>query len=330
MSYVPYLHFCDVAVPPLGESKDEWEIYWLLTKEMERVAKEQNLPVLDGCGRGNIDYKTIHQRYSNQGVLGPKDSEKVCEEILKSESTQGMTVEGLKETGIAKFTSTGKNVQATAINNPDWKGKGVMSTLTRFTEHKEPWPTFTGRITSFIDHPWFVEFREQFTTHKESPKAGGDYPFQFVSCHTRWSIHSMWRDTPLLMRMERGEPDVWINPIDAAKYGVKDFEYAELYNNYGSIRMRIKVSGMVRPGVAYYYHAWQPQQFANHESYKRLIPGLVNPLHYAGGYAQINHALNRFQPGSTVQDTRIGIKPWTGQETRTKPLEAVVKTPAKV
>jgi len=34
----------------------------------------------------------------------------------------------LKETGIAKYTSTGKNVQVTAINNPDWKGKGVMNT----------------------------------------------------------------------------------------------------------------------------------------------------------------------------------------------------------
>jgi len=94
----------------------------------------------------------------------------------------------------------------------------------------------------------FVEFREQFTTHKDSPKAGGDYPFQFVSCHARWSIHSSWRDTPMMLRLQRGEPQVWINPIDATKVGVKDFEYAELFNNYGSMRMRIKVSGMVRPG----------------------------------------------------------------------------------
>ena len=231
-----------------------------------------------------------------------------------------MTVEGLKQTGIAKFTATGKNVQATALNNPDWKGEGVLTTLTRFTVHKEPWPTYSGRITSFIDHPWFIESREQFTTHKASPKAGGDYPFQFVSCHARWSIHSTWRDIPMMLRLQRGEPLVYINPNDATKLGIKDFEYAEIFNNYGSVRMRVKVAPMVRPGVAYYYHAWEPHQFPNHESYKWLIPGLVNPLHMAGGYGHINHAMNRFQPGSAVQDTRIGIKPWHGQKTGAKPV----------
>jgi len=320
MAYVPYLHYCDAAVPPLGEAKDEYEIYWLLTREIERQAKEKSLPVFDGCGRGNTDWKTLHQRYSNQGALGPKDAEKLAEEILRSEATQGMSVEGLKKTGIAKYTGTGGNVQAGALNNPDWKGKGVLNTMTRFTEHKEPWPTYSGRITTFIDHPWFVEMREQFTTHKESPKAGGDYPFQFVSCHARWSIHSTWRDTPMMLRLQRGEPQVWLNPADAKRVGVKDYEYAELFNDYGSVRMRIKLSTMVRPGVAYYYHAWEPHQFPNHQSYKWLIPGLVNPLHMAGGYGHINHAMNRYQPGSAVQDTRLGIRPWTGQPTGAKPV----------
>ncbi|MBK6280022.1 MAG: molybdopterin-dependent oxidoreductase [Gammaproteobacteria bacterium] len=39
MAYVPYLHYCDVAMPPLGEQKGEWEIYWLLTREIRRIAK---------------------------------------------------------------------------------------------------------------------------------------------------------------------------------------------------------------------------------------------------------------------------------------------------
>ena len=47
----------------------------------------------------------------------------------------------------------------------------------------------------------------------------------------------------------------------------------------------------------------------------------------AGGYGQINHAMNRYQPGSAVQDTRIGIRPWTGQATGAKP---VVKAAAAV
>ena len=320
VAHVPYVHYCDAAVPPLGESKDEYEIYWLLSQEIERQAKAMDLPVFDGCGRGNIDWKTLHQRYSNHGALGQKDAEVLCAEILRSDATEGVTVESLKRTGIAKYTGTGTSIQASALHNPDWKGEGVLNTLTRFTEHKEPWPTYSGRITSFIDHPWFIEMREQFPTHKASPKTGGDYPFQFVSCHARWSIHSTWRDTPMMLRLQRGEPQVWLNPEEARKLGLEDYSYAELYNDYGSVRMRVKYSTTVRPGVAYYHHAWEPHQFPNHESYKWLIPGTVNALHLAGGYGQIDHMMNRYQGGSAVQDTRLGIRPWTGQATGAKPV----------
>ncbi len=320
MSYIPYVHYCDVAVPPLAESKDEFEIYWLLTREIERQAKAADLPVFEGCGRGSTDWKTLHQRYSNRGDLGQHDAEKVVREILDSSATKGVTLEQLKRDGIARFTATGTSVQASALHNPDWTGPGVLNTLTRFTEHKEPWPTWSGRITSFIDHPWFIEMREQFPVHKDSPKAGGDHPFQFVSCHARWSIHSSWRDTPMMLRLQRGEPQVWINPAEGTRLGIADYDYAELYNDYGSVRMRVKYSTAVRPGVAYYHHAWEPHQFPNHESYKWLIPGLVNPLHMAGGYQQIDHMMNRYQPGSAVQDTRLGIRPWTGQPTGAKPV----------
>jgi hypothetical protein len=72
--------------------------------------------------------------------------------------------------------------------------------------------------------------------------------------------------------------------------------------------MRIKYSTMIRPGVAYYFHAWDPTQFPNHESYKWIIPGIPNPLHMAGGDGQLHFGINHFQLGSYVQDTRVGIR----------------------
>src|SRR5690606_24636682 len=122
----------------------------------------------------------------------------------------------------------------------------------------------------------------------------------------------------------------YINPTEAKRMGIKDFEYVEVHNNYGSIRMRTKISAMVRPGVAYYYHAWEPHQFPNHESYKNLIPGIVKPLHYAAGYGHINHALNRFQPGSAVHDVRVGIKPWKGQKTGIIPVKVTAEEQAAI
>ncbi len=309
MSYVPYLHYCDAAVPPVGESKDEYEIHWLLCEAIQKKAIARNLPEFDGCGKRPTDWKTLHTRYSNHGDLGQKDTEKLADQILAASSAaKGMTVESLKKTGIAKYTSTGDNVGPVALFNPDWKGEGVLNTLTQFTEHKDRWPTYSGRITSYIDHEWFIEARETFATHKPTPKAGGDYPFHMVSCHSRWSIHSTWRDTPLLLRMQRGEPVMYLNPIDAKNLGVIDGDYGEFFNDYYTMHMRVKFSSMIRPGVAFYFHAWEPHQFPDHKSYKWLIPGLIKPLHFAGGYGQITHSLNKWQPGTAVQDTRCGIR----------------------
>ena len=76
------------------------------------------------------------------------------------------------------------------------------------------------------------------------------------------------------------------------------------------MRMRIKHSSMVQPSVAFYFHAWEPVQFPEHKSYKWLTPGLMKPLHMAGGEGHLRFAINHFEPGAFVQDTRVGIRPW--------------------
>jgi nitrate reductase alpha subunit len=192
--------------------------------------------------------------------------------------------------------------------NEDWKGEGVLRAGTLFTEKKWPWPTLTGRQQFYIDHPWFVDAGESLPRHIESPKAGGDHPFQLVSCHARWSIHSVWRDDPMMLRLQRGEPAVYLNPRDAKRLRVDDGGWAEMSNSYGSMLMRAKHSTMVRPGVAYYFHAWEPHQFPAHKSYKQITPGLMNPMHFAGGEAQLTWRFCVWSPGTHVQDTRVAIR----------------------
>jgi hypothetical protein len=76
--------------------------------------------------------------------------------------------------------------------------------------------------------------------------------------------------------------------------------------------MLVKYSTMVRPGVAYYFHAWEPTQFPGHKSYKWITPGLTNPLHFTGGERQLNMSISFLQPGSFVQDTRVDIRASAG------------------
>src|SRR5690606_8790987 len=308
VAYVPYLHYCDAAVRPVGEAKDEWEIYSLLAAEIQRIARERDLQPTAGCGDRPVDLQTFADRFSFAGEYGPGDVEAVNERILReSPSAAGMTVAELKETGIAKYRSVGGQGIQENLFNSDWKGEGVMRALTDMTEQKWRWPTVTGRQQCYVDHPWFLEAGESLPAHKDSPKAGGDHPFQFVSCHSRWSIHSVWRDTPMLLRLQRGEPVVYLNPADARALGVEDGGWARISNDYGAILMRAKHSTMVRPRVAYYFHAWEPHQFPGHQSYKWLIPGLMKPLHWAGGDGQLGFFFGHFEPGTHVQDTRVAI-----------------------
>jgi len=320
VAYVPYLQYCDAAVKPVGEAKDEWEIYSLLAREVERVATERGTQPGRGCNGRQANLQRIGRDFSFDGRFGPKDVEPVNAFILdKTPAAEGMSVESLKRTGIARYRSVGSQGIQENLFNTEWKGEGVLRALTDMTERKWRWPTLTGRQQCYIDHPWFLEAGEALPRHVESPKAGGDHPFQFISCHSRWSIHSVWRDTPMLLRLQRGEPVVYLNPEQARALGVADGDWALLANDYGEIRMRAKHSTMVRPGVAYYFHAWEPHQFPDHRSHKFLIPGLMNPLHFAGGEGQVRWMFGHWEPGTHVQDTRVSVRAITPSE---RPLAA--------
>ena len=309
VAYVPYLQYCDAAVAPVGEAKDEWEIYWLLAQEVQRVARERDIQTLSSCGGKEVELQEVSERYSYGGEYGPGDVEQINRGVLEqSSAAEGMTLEGLKQTGIAKYANVGGMGIQENLFNSKWKGEGLMQALTDMLEDKWSWPTLTGRQQFYVDHPWFLEAGEALAGHVDGPKAGGDHPFRLISCHSRWSIHSVWRDTPMLLRLQRGEPVVYLNPADAEALGIGDGEFAVLSNDYGEMRMRTKYSTMVRPRVAYYFHAWEPHQFPDHRSYKFLIPGPIKPLHFAGGEGQLGWFFGHFEPGTHVQDTRVQVR----------------------
>lgn len=309
VAYVPYLHYCDAAVAPVGESKDEWEIYSLLAEKVSAIARERDTPVLEGCGKGPIDLKQVHEQFSSHGAHGPGDAEAVAQEILEfSSSTAGMSISELKNTGIAKYTATGPSMMQSQLYNTDWEGEGVLTPSTHQVADKWQWPTLTGRQQFYIDHQWFLDAGEALPVHRPPPDAGGDGAFRFISCHARWSIHSIWRDNETMLRLQRGEPCVYLNPADARRLSVGDGDWTLISNRHGEIRMRAKHSTMVRPGVAFYFHAWEPHQFPDHKSYKWITPGLMKPLHFAGGEGHLGWRFAMFEPGTQVQDTRVDIR----------------------
>ena len=308
VAFTPYLHYGDAAVKPIGESRDEWWIYSRLAQEITQIARERKVAPYK-VGTHEVELDSFADLYGFDSHYGPDDAEGVTQQVLDlGWATMGMDVEDLKRDGIAKYNSTGYTMPQSQLYNRQWRGKGPLTACTDMVEEKYPWPTETGRQQFYIDHRWFIDSGESLPGHKPSPAVGGQQPLQFVSCHARWSVHSVWRDQPMLLRLQRGVPLVYLNPDDAAARGIADHDLVRIHNEHGQCRMWAKVTSVIQPGMAFYYHAWEPHQFPNHESYKCLTPGPMKPLHFAGGQRQLGWMFAIYEPGQHVQDTRVQIE----------------------
>jgi nitrate reductase alpha subunit len=178
-------------------------------------------------------------------------------------------------------------------------------------EGKEAWPTLTGRQQFFIDHPWYEEVGEVLPVFKEPPKAGGEYPLRLTGGHTRWSIHAAWRDSSLMLRLQRGEPACWLSREDAQQRGIADGDRIRVYNDNGEFVAIAKPAGTVQPGQVIMYHAWEPYQFEGWRGQQEPVAAPWKALHLAGGYGQIHYRMIYGAPShapraGTVDVERVG------------------------
>ncbi len=165
-------------------------------------------------------------------------------------------------------------------------------------EEKHAWPTLTGRQQFYLDHPWFFEADEVLPRFKPLPRPGGEHPILLTGGHNRWSIHAIWRTHPNLLRLQRGEPSMWISVEDAAARGIQDGAQMRVWNDHGSFQIGAKVSPAIPPGEAIVYHAWEPYQFPGWRGNMEVVSSPYKPLHFAGGLRPpaLSHLLRRPGP----------------------------------
>jgi len=254
-TYVPYVHLSDRAVEPLGESKPEWEIFGRLAEAVAAAARRRGASLIKGFRGDDCDLSKTFERYTDSGRFGPEDDEAVLMFILGvTAGTRGISIDDLRRQGGAiRLESLGANNGA-GVHSPYSKDEPIVP-LRDQVFGKKPYPTLTGRQQFYIDHPWFIKLEETLPTYKEPPAAGGRHPFTMTGGHTRWSIHAVWRDHALLLRLQRGEPVVFVNRQVADTRGIADHELVRIWNDLGDFRARVKLSGAIRPDQVHIFHA---------------------------------------------------------------------------
>ncbi|MBI1395293.1 MAG: nitrate reductase subunit alpha [Betaproteobacteria bacterium] len=219
------------------------------------------------------------------------------------------------------------------ISSPTWSGieSEHVSYNAGYTNVHEliPWRTLTGRQQFYQDHKWMLAFGEALCAYRPpvdlktvEPIAGKrsnghpELALNFITPHQKWGIHSTYTDNLLMLTLSRGGPIVWLSETDAAKLGVADNDWIELFNVNGAITARAVVSQRVKEGMCLMYHAQEKivnvpgseitgSRGGIHNSVTRTV---LKPTHMIGGYAQLSYGFNYYGTIGTNRDEFVVVR----------------------
>ena len=302
---VPYHHALNAAVGPQGESRNEWQVVCHLARKIEEQCRARGFTTFTSRRGNERRLDDVYRTLTHNGKYGENDTEKLSKTVVETSSNLGgVRWDELKETGFVRYTGIGSLPFGKGMAT-DIKPDETVSPHTWHTEKKLPWPTLSGRVQFYIDHSWYLEMGEQLPTYKPPPRAGGDHPIALTGGHTRWSIHALQRTDPLLLRLQRGQPCMWLNVDDAARRGVRDGDRIRIWNDLGEFTSMAKVSATIRPGQAVMYHGWENYQFEGWIGYRNVLASPLKPLELVGDLPFQRMKFLECQPGMSDRDTRI-------------------------
>jgi nitrate reductase alpha subunit len=218
------------------------------------------------------------------------------------------------------------------ITTPVWSG--IESEERRYSpfviniEEKVPFRTLTGRAQFYLDHEWIRDFGEQLPLFRPpldmtalgntavEREPGQELVLNYLTPHSKWSIHSTYSDTLTLLTLFRGGEAIWINDEDARKIDIRDNDWLECFNVNGVVMAKAVVSPRIPPGKAFMYHAQERlintpgsklsgQRGGTHNSVTRIM---VKPTHMIGGYAQLSYGFNYYGPIGSQRDEVIIVR----------------------
>jgi nitrate reductase / nitrite oxidoreductase, alpha subunit len=315
---------------------------WNTEDEVEALADLNQRVVEDGPTKGLPRIDTDIDAAETILMLAPETNGHVAVKAWESLST----FTGREHAHLALHREDEKirfrDIQAQPrkiISSPIWSGleSEKVSYNAGYTNVHEliPWRTLTGRQQFYQDHKWMLGFGEALCVYRPpintktiapiiDRKADGNpqIVLNWITPHQKWGIHSTYTDNLIMLTLSRGGPIVWLSEKDAAKAGIEDNDWIEIYNANGAIAARAVVSQRVKEGMCMMYHA--QEKIVNtpgaqttglrggiHNSVTRTCP---KPTHMIGGYAQLSYGFNYYGTVGANRDEFVIIRKMTKVE----------------
>lgn len=300
---VGYHRFANVfsrPVDPIGEARPDWDIMVLLTEKIQERAIARGV---EGFEDGDVtrDLHTIHDDFTMNGAL-MTDYDATKWLVDNGPEFGGATLEEGAERGFFVLNETAGANQALRPDEPH-------NPFVAQTEDKKPYDTLTGRMTFFCDHPTFERLGATVPTARlHAGKEASSYPLSFYSPHTRWGIHSNWRSNKFMMRLQRGEPNIYINPRLAASKGITDGSRVRIFNGVGEFFAQAKFYPSIPETSIMMEHGWEPHQHEQWKPMNNAMATLIQPLELAGGWGHLGFKLFKWNANQLAHESGIDVE----------------------
>lgn len=236
----PYMTLQEKAIEVPYECKGDYEIFKLLAAGM---GKEGAMP------EDPIDYIKM---------------------FLDTDAARelGLTWENLQEKKAIKFLPGDNYVQSEG---------GNFATATGRAQFYNEAPTPVAAYLDGFDpeHERSAYWEPPYEAWYENPKHE-KYPFNMLQTHLRWRTHTQWWDVPALDEIA-GEPNIHMNPADAAAKGISDGDQVKVYNDRGYVVLVAYLDNGVQPGTITMPHGYENGQFIDGH-YQDLTQNEMHPM----------------------------------------------------
>lgn len=294
-----YHRYANIGYPsptlkPIGETKSEWEIATLLVKKLEALAlarfkasgDEKQIHIEDKTHtqQGVRRLDELVKEFTKEGVLG-SDRQAVEYALEHVDQFKPNTIKSMYEHGgfLQLNEKAGKS-------SPLYKDR-PYNTFENQLYLSQRFETLTGRLTFYVDHPLWIASGAHVPTAK-LPIRPARHPFVLMTPHARWSIHSTYKTSPLLLRLQRGRPAVMVNPEVAKARGIKDGDDVRVFNELGEFQLMAKLSPAAPPDALVLEHGWEPFMYAKKEGHNAVVGDLLNLLELSDGWGHLKFGTN--------------------------------------
>ena len=294
-----YHRFANICVPPanlkrVGEVKSEWEISTLIVEKLEALAKARHqatgdersvkIPDATHAKDGFHAMDRLVEEFTQGGKLRT-DRDAVEFALEHVDQFKPSTARAMVERG--GFLVLNEKAGKTSPLYPDRPYNSFENNLYLHQRFE----TVSGRLTFYVDHPLWIAAGAQVPRATE-PIHPRRFPFLLMTPHARWSIHSTYKVSPTLLRLQRGEPCVMMNPKTAVAKGIGDGDRVRMWNDLGEVLVQAKIATGVPPGAVLMEHGWEPFQYRGRKGHNAIIGDMLNLLEVSDGWGHLKFGTN--------------------------------------